>query len=92
MVHDSVYLKEYTKGDTVYRDRWHRTILKDTIRSSDTLFVAKNDTIRVPVEVEKKSSWWERNILTPINRSLIISGIVFLVLALILIVRKKKSS
>lgn len=91
-VHDSVYLKEYTKGDTVYRDRWHRTILKDTIRSTDTLFVTNNDTIRVPVEVEKKSSWWERNILTPINRLLIISGIVFLVLALILIARKKKSS
>ena len=78
MVHDSVYLKEYTKGDTVYRDRWHRTILKDTIRSTDTLFVTKNDTIRVPVEVEKKSSWWERNVEEPLQ-SLLYTILVCLV-------------
>ena len=78
MVHDSVYIKEYTKGDTVYRDRWHRTILNDTIRSTDTLFITKNDTIRVPVEVGKKSSWWERNAEEPLQ-SLLYTILVCLV-------------
>lgn len=57
-LHDSVYVKEYVKGDTVYqikyRDRW-----RDRIREvHDTLCKEKVDSVRVavPIEVEKKLS------------------------------------
>lgn len=55
-LHDSVYVKEYIKGDTVfivkYRDRW-----RDRTREvHDTLWRTKIDSVQVsvPVEVEKK--------------------------------------
>ena len=57
-VHDSVYVKEYIKGDTVYvvkyRDRW-----RDRTREvHDTLYRTKVDSVQVsvPVEVEKRLS------------------------------------
>ena len=51
-VHDSIYVREYTQGDTVYitRDRWHAST--DTIR--DSVYVSKVDSIAFPVEVEKQ--------------------------------------
>lgn len=57
-LHDSVYVKEYIKGDTVriteYRERWRERIKE----VHDTSYMAKVDsvTVTVPVEVEKKLS------------------------------------
>ena len=90
-LHDSVYIKEYIKGDTVYLDRWHRTVIKDTIRRTDTLYITKRDTIRVPVEVEKKASWWERNVQTPISHLLAIVGLASCCLLLWMFVLKIKN-
>lgn len=57
-LHDSVYVKEFVKGDTVYiekyKDRW-----RDRIREvHDTLYRTKVDSVQVsvPVEVEKRLS------------------------------------
>lgn len=57
-LHDSVYVKEFVKGDTVkiveYRERW-----RDRIKEvHDTSYVSKVDSVQVavPVEVEKKLS------------------------------------
>ena len=57
-LHDSVFVKEWQKGDTVFittmqwKDRWRERIVKDTLR------VVKVDSIPVPYpvvkEVEKK--------------------------------------
>ena len=49
-VHDSIYIREYTQGDTVYvmRDRWHSST--DTIR--DSVYISKLDSVPYMVEVQ----------------------------------------
>jgi hypothetical protein len=58
--HDSIHVKEWQKGDTVYRDRdrWH-TRYVDRVKT-DTLYQSKVDSIAVPYPVEKDLTWWER--------------------------------
>lgn len=57
-LHDSVYVKEFIKGDTVkiteYRERWRERIKE----VHDTSYILKVDSVQVavPVEVEKKLS------------------------------------
>lgn len=63
-VHDSTYIKEYIKGDTLriieYRERYK--YLYKYINKTDT--VAVHDTLSVEkvkeVKVERKLSWWQR--------------------------------
>lgn len=63
-LHDSIYMKEYMSGDTVYmlRDRWHTKYI-ESIRH-DTTYISKRDTIPCPypveVEVERQLTWWQR--------------------------------
>jgi ABC-type anion transport system duplicated permease subunit len=59
-VHDSVYLHEYTKGDTVYREkvRW-RTDIKEKLRI-DTIYQSKTATVKVEkteTVVQQESKW-----------------------------------
>lgn len=57
-LHDSVYVKEWMKGDTVFRDRdrWHTKYIEKQVH--DTVYQATHDTIPQPYpvikEVEKK--------------------------------------
>lgn len=55
-VRDSVYLQE--KGDTIYKykDRFVY-VYKNSV---DTFFAEKIREIEVPVQVERKLTWWER--------------------------------
>ena len=63
-VHDSTYIKEYIKGDTVriveFREKYkylYKYINKtDTMAIHDTLSVEKVKEVKV----EKKLSWWQR--------------------------------
>lgn len=55
-VQDSVFVKE--KGDTVFTNRL-RYIYKYVLKS-DTVYISRTDSIRVPYPVEKKLSWWEK--------------------------------
>ena len=61
-VHDSVYLHEYTLGDTVYIEkvRWH-TDIKEKLRI-DTIYMSKTDTVKVSVQeaIVKQESKWKR--------------------------------
>lgn len=65
--HDSIYIREHTVGDTVfkevtrwhtqYRDRWHH----------DSIYLSRRDTVPVPYPVEKQvpaqlSSWQQLRI------------------------------
>jgi len=66
MVHkrDSIYIKDSIstsqKGDTVFRDRWHReTVIKEVLKSKTDSFI-KRDSIPVPYPVEKELSKWEQ--------------------------------
>lgn len=59
---DSVYVKEWTKGDTVYIDRFRdRYIYKDLWRDSIRIV---RDSVAVEtikeVKVEKPLSWWQK--------------------------------
>jgi uncharacterized protein YceK len=53
-LHDSLYIHEYSKGDTVYleRTKWHTRYVEKVLR--DTLYRATHDTIPVPYEVIKE--------------------------------------
>ena len=65
-LHDSIYMKEWLAGDTVYqlRDRWH-TRYVERLRI-DTTYVSKTDSVPVPypvekiVNVDKPLTWWQR--------------------------------
>lgn len=55
-IRDSIYIKE--KGDTVFKDRVK--YVYRYVGQTDTIFIEKTDTIRVPVPVERKLTWLER--------------------------------
>ena len=62
-LHDSLYIHEYTKGDTVYleRTKWHTRYVEKVLR--DTLYRATHDTIPVPYPVVKevaKMKWHQK--------------------------------
>lgn len=63
-LHDSIYMHEYQKGDTVFmlRDRWHTKYI-ETVRT-DTTYIATHDTIPDPypveVKVPRELSWWQK--------------------------------
>lgn len=88
IVRDSVYIETYAKNDTIYRDRWHRTIINDTVLKHDTLYVSKVDTIKVPVPVEKKQGWWEKSVTKV--KDYIVTTILVAVIALLLMWYIKK--
>ncbi len=52
-LHDSIYQREYMRGDTVYRyiDRWHNQYIKQLLR--DTAYISRRDTVPVPYPVKK---------------------------------------
>ena len=58
-LHDSVYVKEWQKGDTIYRDRdrWHTKYVEKEVH--DTLYQSRVDSIAVSYPVEKELTWWQ---------------------------------
>lgn len=58
-LHDSVYVKEWQKGDTIFRDRdrWHTKYVEKEVH--DTLYQSRVDSIAVPYPVEKELTWWQ---------------------------------
>lgn len=60
---DSIYFNTYTKGDTVFRDKYRLVTRWRDRRTVDTLYYWHTDTVKiresVPIEVEKKLSWWQ---------------------------------
>ena len=72
LVKDSVLVSIISAGDTVYKTRevWRwRDRAKVRV---DTVYKYKNalrvDTVRVPVAVERKLSWWERTVERPLQQ------------------------
>lgn len=70
LVKDSVLVSIFSAGDTVYKTRevwrWRdRTNVRvDTVYKS----MVRVDTVRVPVAVERKLSWWERTVERPLQQ------------------------
>lgn len=60
MLHDSIYIHEYQRGDTIYRDRIQfRDRWRDRWRT-DTIYRSRTDSIAVPYPVEKPLTRWQR--------------------------------
>lgn len=59
MLHDSVYIREWMRGDTVYvdRTRW-RTEYRDRYLC-DTVYESSTDSVAVPYPVEKELTKWQ---------------------------------
>lgn len=86
-LHDSVFVKEYTKGDTVFRDRdrWHTKFVEKLI--TDTVYKSRVDSIPVPYPVERKPTFKEKA-LTTMGTIFPIAFLISCVLILILYYRK----
>ena len=52
---DSIFM--WSKGDTVFKDRWRIEYRDRLIR--DTTYINQTDSIPIPYPVERKLSWWE---------------------------------
>lgn len=58
-LHDSVFINQWTQGDTVYVDKVvTKYRYKDRWRY-DTVAIVRVDSVQVPYPVEKDLSWWE---------------------------------
>ena len=63
-MHDSIYVKEWQAGDTVYvhRDRWNTQWRERIVL--DSIYISKTDSVpypvEVPVEVPAQLTWWQR--------------------------------
>lgn len=59
---DSVYIHEYTKGDTVFVNRDRLKIRYRDRGRIDSIFIHRTDTVMkvVKEKVEKKLSWWQQ--------------------------------
>ena len=63
-LHDSIYLHEWQKGDTIMVDRVvYHTKIHETVRT-DTVYQHTTDTVAKPypveVKVERELTWWQK--------------------------------
>lgn len=96
LVKDSVLVSIFSAGDTVYKTRevwrWRdRTKVRvDTVYKN----ALRVDTVRVPVAVERKLSWWERTVERPLQQVIVAFvglGAIFGVLYVAVRLRQRRS-
>lgn len=62
-LHDSIYVSEKQKGDTIYlwQGRWQTKYIEKIVH--DTTYISRTDSVPVPYPVteyvEKQLSWWQ---------------------------------
>lgn len=96
LVKDSVLVSIFSAGDTVYKTRevWR---WRDRVNVRvDTVYkgALRVDTVRVPVAVEKKLSWWERTVERPLQQvigAFVGLGAIICVLYLAVRLRQRRS-
>lgn len=88
--HDSVYVKEYTKGDTVYLEttKW-QTKYKE-VYLCDTMFVERVDSVPKIVPVERKLNRWEQLKIDWGGEAIIIMFILIFIILYLVIIRLRK--
>lgn len=96
LVKDSVLVSIFSAGDTVYKTRevwrWRdRTKVRvDTVYKN----AVRVDTVRVPVAIEHKLSWWERTVERPLQQvieAFVGLGAIICVLYLAVRLRQRRS-
>lgn len=76
-LHDSIYVKEWQKGDTVFLQstKWLTKYVEKQVH--DTCYRSRTDTIGVPYPVEtlveKQLTWWQK---TKMKMGIVFMGIV----------------
>lgn len=79
--HDSIYLHEWMKGDTVYieKTRW-LTGYKERLRI-DTVYKSRTDTITKTITVTKTDSltWWQQTRIKFANVMIYLAILIFVV-------------
>lgn len=96
LVKDSVLVSIFSAGDTVYKTRevwrWRdRTKVRVDAAYKSAVRV---DTVRVPVAVERKLSWWERTVERPLQQVIVAFvglGAIFGVLYVAVRLRQRRS-
>lgn len=73
LVKDSVLVSIFSAGDTVYKTREVWRWRDRTNVRVDTAYknAVRVDTVRVPVAVERKLSWWERTVERPLQQVIV---------------------
>ena len=57
---DSVHINTYTHGDTVYLEKI-KVVYRDRFKTKhDTVYITKNEAIKMPIPTEREPSIWER--------------------------------
>lgn len=83
-VQDSIVIQ--SKGDTVFRDRWH-TLYKDRLLR-DTTYIYRTDSIQVPYPVERNLTWWQN--VKQETGGIVIGAIIVLLFVIVWLVYKKR--
>lgn len=86
------YVNVFTAGDTVYKVREVTRWREHTSIKHDTLFVHKTDSVSVPVPVERKPTFWERQERNIEKMVIALLGYVAVVLLVVWAVRYAKRS
>lgn len=85
-MHDSIF--QWLKADTLIVERWHTKYIEKL--STDTMYIEKADTLRIPYPVEKELSTMQK---VWIKLGKLFSGLgfcaIFLVLGYIVAIRKR---
>ena len=88
-LHDSVYVHQWMKGDTIYVEtgKWHTKYIERL--KTDTIYKSRVDSVGVPYPVEKlvekQLNWWQHLTQTVGGATLL----VLLILAVMYLLRRK---
>ena len=86
-VHDSIFFSLTSKEDTVYKTRYvQRVVYRDALRT-DTMFIERIDTVRIPYPVERELSAWNRGKISFANNLMITLFVV--IVTLIWLIKRK---
>ena len=89
-LHDSVFINQWTQGDTVYVDKViTKYKYKDRWRY-DTVAVVRVDSVRVPYPIEKDLGWWEKTRMYSFPVPVAIVAVLAFIAVWLAIKQKKK--
>lgn len=86
---DSIYEKEYVKGDTVYLEKTKYHFRDKTKMLTDTIVEKVVETKEIPIEVEKKLSVWDKVRIGIADCFLAIVALGLLAFAIFWVIKKK---
>ena len=82
--HDSIFVNQWQKGDTIFRekDRWHTKYVTKEVH--DTVYKSKVDTVTVPSNLPqsgeaKTLTWWQQMRIKIANVMIYLAILIFVV-------------